>query len=91
MDVGGMESVLEERGEAAGEQSADAVRVGLVRKKRITVMRRNSVLLFVDKRSCVFENQNTVSIEAIMSGIVSIGDYELLEMQHEGYEQGSKQ
>ena len=31
------------------------------------------------------ENQNTVSREAITSDMVSIGDYELLEKQNEGY------
>ena len=38
------------------------------------------------KRSCVLENQNTLSIELVMSDIVVIGDYELLEKQNEGYE-----
>ena len=37
------------------------------------------------------KNQNTLSSEALMSDIVRIGDYELLEMQNEGYEQESKQ
>ena len=37
-------------------------------------------------RSHVLENQNTVSIEAIMSDLTRIGDYELLEKQREGYE-----
>ena len=37
------------------------------------------------------KNQNTLSSTALMSGIVIIGDYELLEMQNEGYEQESKQ
>ena len=37
------------------------------------------------------KNQNTFSSTAIMSDIVRIGDYELLEMQNEGYEQESKQ
>ena len=37
-------------------------------------------------RSHVLENQNIVSIEAIMSGLTRIGDYELLEKQDEGYE-----
>ena len=37
------------------------------------------------------KNQNTLSSTAIMSGIVSIGDYELLEKKSEGYEQESKQ
>ena len=38
------------------------------------------------KRSQVMKNQNTFSSEAIMSDIVRIGDYELLEKQKEGYE-----
>ena len=38
------------------------------------------------KRSHVLENQNTVSSEAIMSDLVVVGDYELLEKQKEGYE-----
>ena len=63
----------------------------MVRMEWIAVMTRDSLLLFVDKRRCVLENQNTVSIEAIMRGLASIGDYELLEKQNEGYEQGSKQ
>ena len=37
------------------------------------------------------KNQNTLSSTAIMSDIVRIGDYELLEKQKEGYEQESKQ
>ena len=40
---------------------------------------------------CVLENQNTVSIEAIISGLVRTGDYKLLEKQNVGYEEGSKQ
>ena len=32
------------------------------------------------------KNQNTFSSEAIMSDIVRIGDYELLEKRKEGYE-----
>ena len=32
------------------------------------------------------KNQNTLSSTALMSGIVSIGDYKLLEKQNEGYE-----
>ena len=60
--------------------------IGLVRKEWIVVMTRNSLLFFVDKRRCLLENQNTVSIEAVMSGIVIIGDYELMEKQKEGYE-----
>ena len=38
------------------------------------------------KRSCVLENQNTLSSETIMSDLTKIGDYELLEKQKEGYE-----
>ena len=38
------------------------------------------------KRSCVLENQNTLSSEAIMSDPTRIGDYELLEKRDEGYE-----
>ena len=38
------------------------------------------------KRSHVLENQNTVSSEAIMSDLVVVGDYELLEKRDEGYE-----
>ena len=38
------------------------------------------------KGSHVLENQNTLSSEALMSGLTRIGDYELLEKQNEGYE-----
>ena len=38
------------------------------------------------KQSHVLENQNTLSSEALMSGLTRIGDYELLEKQREGYE-----
>ena len=34
----------------------------------------------------MFENQNTLSSEALMSVLTRIGDYELLEKQREGYE-----
>ena len=34
----------------------------------------------------MLENQNTVSIEALMSDLTRIGDYELLEKRNEGYE-----
>ena len=37
------------------------------------------------------KNQNTFSSEAIMSDIVRIGAYELLEKKKEGYEEDSKQ
>ena len=39
----------------------------------------------------MLENQITLSIELIMSDIVVIGDYELLEKQTDGYKQQSKQ
>ena len=38
------------------------------------------------QRSCVLENQNTLSSEALMNDLTKIGDYELLEKQKEGYE-----
>ena len=44
------------------------------------------MVCLLTKRSCVLENQNTLSSEAIMSGLIRIGDYELLEKQNEGYE-----
>ena len=44
------------------------------------------MVYLLTKRSCVLENQNTLSIEALMSGLTRIGDYELLEKQREGYE-----
>ena len=34
----------------------------------------------------MFENQHTLSSEAIMSDLTMIGDYELLEKHMEGYE-----
>ncbi len=34
----------------------------------------------------MLENQNTVSSEALMSDLIVISDYELLEKQNEGYE-----
>ena len=37
------------------------------------------------------KNQNAFSSTALMRGLASIGDYELLEMQNEGYGQESKQ
>ena len=63
----------------------------MVREERTVVMTRHLLLLFVDKRMCALENQNTVSIEAIMRGLARTGDFELLEKQNEGYEQESKQ
>ena len=44
------------------------------------------MVCLLTKGSCVLENQNTVSIEEIMSGLTRIGEYELLEKQKEGYE-----
>ena len=44
------------------------------------------IVCLLTQRSCVLENQNTLSIEALMSGLIRIGDYELLEKQNEGYE-----
>ena len=44
------------------------------------------MVCLLTKGSYMLENQNTVSIEAIMSGLTRIGDYELLEKQREGYE-----
>ena len=38
------------------------------------------------KRSYVLENQNTLSIVVLMSSMIKIGDYELLEKKNEGYE-----
>ena len=63
----------------------------MVRKERIVVMTSDSLLLFVDKRCYVLENQKTLSIELVMSDRVTIDDYELLEKKSEGYEQESKQ
>ena len=59
--------------------------LGLVCKEWIVVMTGELLSLFVDKRRCVLENQNTVSIEALMRGLTKIGDYELLEKQKEGF------
>ena len=44
------------------------------------------MVCLLTKRSCVLENQNTLSSEALMSDLVVVGDYELLEKQREGYE-----
>ena len=60
--------------------------LGLVaRKEWIVVMTGELLSLFVDKRRCVLENQNTVSIEAIMRGLARTSDYKLLKRQNEGY------
>ena len=39
----------------------------------------------------MLEDQNPVSSGLLMSDMVSVGDYELLEKQNEGYEQESTQ
>ena len=44
------------------------------------------MICLLTKRSCVLENQNTLSSEAIMSDLIVVDDYELLEKQREGYE-----
>ena len=44
------------------------------------------MICLLTKRSCVFENQNTLSSEVIMSDLIVVDDYELLEKQREGYE-----
>ena len=44
------------------------------------------MICLLTKRSCVLENQNTLSSGALMSGLSRIGDYELLEKRDEGYE-----
>ena len=43
------------------------------------------MVCLLTKRSCVLENQNTLSSEAIMSDLTRTGDYELLEKRNEGY------
>ena len=44
------------------------------------------MVCLLTKRSCVLENQNTLSSDALMNILTKIGDYELLEKQNEGYE-----
>ena len=44
------------------------------------------MVCLLTKLSCVLENQNTLSSGSIMSDLIRIGDYELLEKQKEGYE-----
>ena len=44
------------------------------------------MVCLLTQRSCLLENQNTLSSEAIMSDLTRIGDYELLEKQNERYE-----
>ena len=44
------------------------------------------MVCLLTNRSCVLENQNSLFSETIMSDIVRIGDYELLEKRDEGYE-----
>ena len=45
----------------------------------------------INKRSCALENQKSVSKAAIMSDMVVIGDYELMEKQNDRYKQQLKQ
>ena len=49
------------------------------------------MVCLLTKQSHVLENQNTLSSGALMSILTRIGEYELLKMQNEGYEQESKQ
>ena len=44
------------------------------------------MVCLLTKRSHVLENQNTLSSEAIMSDLIVVDDYELLEKQREGCE-----
>ena len=44
------------------------------------------MVCLLTQRSCLLENQNTLSSEALMSVLTRIGDYELLEKRKEGYE-----
>ena len=44
------------------------------------------MVCLLTQRSCLLENQNTLSSGALMSDLTKIGDYELLEKQKEGYE-----
>ena len=44
------------------------------------------MVCLLTKQSHVLENQNILSSEALMSDLVVVGDYELLEKQREGYE-----
>ena len=57
----------------------------MAREEWIVVMTGELLSLFVDKRRCVLENQITVSMEALMRGLVRTGDYKLLVKQKEGY------
>ena len=43
------------------------------------------MVCLLTKRSYVLENQNTLSSEAIMSDLIVVDDYELLEKQKEAY------
>ena len=49
------------------------------------------MVCLLTNRSYVLENQNTLSSEAIMSSLSSIGDYELLKKQNEVYKEEAKQ
>lgn len=53
--------------------------------------RENCCYCLLTKWSCVLENQTIQTITAIMNDLTTIGDYELLEKQNEGYEQESSQ
>ena len=53
---------------------------------RIDFSNERQMVCLLTTRSHVLENQNTLSSEAIMSDLIRIGDYELLEKQKEGYE-----
>ena len=44
------------------------------------------MVCLLTKRSYVLENQNTLSSDAIMSDLIVVDDYELLEKRDEGYE-----
>ena len=44
------------------------------------------MVCLLTNQSCVLENQNTLSSDALMSVLARIGNYELLEKQNEGYE-----
>ena len=43
------------------------------------------MVCLLTKQSCVLENQNTLSSEALMNDLTKIGDYELLEKKKEAY------
>ena len=53
---------------------------------RIDFSNERQMACLLTKRSCVLENQNTLSTGSVMSILTRIGDYDLLEKQREGYE-----